>query len=72
MAIAPRDVGVTRDQVSKWLKDYKTSHPNMTLEEYLRSKLDDPDMAVDTSGHDDRGASTPLIEMILADLDSYA
>lgn len=79
MAIEPRRTQVTREHVQKMIDGYKTRTTDFkattSLEDYIRGKvaafaLKDPDVI--TSGHEDRPDTTPLIDMILADLDSYA
>jgi hypothetical protein len=75
MALAPRDVPITRDNVVQWYRNWRTSHSKKTWEEYLRAKVDELDIEdrmVDTRAHDDLEDETHVVDMILADMDSYA
>lgn len=78
MAVKPRDLPITREQVSEWLTGYKRAKNlpsfNTGLREHLAKKIADlklDDTMVDTSGHEDRAAITPVLDMILDDLESY-
>lgn len=77
MALNARHIPVTRDHVQKWLDAYDARFSDDTqLKDWLQRRIDArllPDTNVDTSSRDDFEAdSTPLIDMLMADLDSYA
>jgi hypothetical protein len=77
MALAPRDVPITREQVYLWLKNWpivEQANPDLTLEGYIAGQvagLDLPDPEVDTSAMENWDESTHVARMILADLPSY-
>lgn len=78
MALAPRDVPVTRDNVHQWLKAWRRASNNpaftKTWEQYLREKvdaLDIEDKMVITANHEDLGEETSIADMILMDMASY-
>jgi hypothetical protein len=69
-----RDVPFTREDVAGWLADYDGQlKPTKKLRAYLTDKLGDlAQEDIDTVEHDSLEDTTPLIEMILEDLPSYA
>lgn len=76
MALDPIDVPITRDEVAGWLNIYQQADPttvgslrNFLLKRIAAKKMDDTD--VNTTGHDNLRAATPLVDMIMADLGSY-
>lgn len=74
MALAPRDVPVTRDNVVQWHLNWRRSHTKKDWPTYLREKidaLDIDDRMVITTAHEGLGDETPIADMILADMDSY-
>lgn len=76
MALEARHMPVTRDHVQKWLDAYDARFTDDTqLKDFLQRRIDArllPDTDVDTGARDDfEAATTPLIDMLMADLDSY-
>lgn len=76
MALAPRDVPITRDNVVVWYRNWKrTRHmTKKTWAVYLREKieaLDIEDHEVDTRAIEGFGDVTHVVDMILADMESY-
>jgi hypothetical protein len=77
MALVPKDIPITREQVYMWLKNWPIMHrmnPDLTLEDYIADEVAElhlPDPEVDTSAMDDWDESTHVVSMILADLPSY-
>jgi hypothetical protein len=75
MAVAPRDfTAITRDQVNTWLGTYRKSKRNVSLRDYIASriaKLKLPDDQVNTSGHENLEDTTHLADLIMMDLPSY-
>jgi hypothetical protein len=78
MALAPRDVPVTRDNVDQWLKAWQRASNLVTFNKdwptYLREKIDAlnlPDKMVITTSLEGFGDETPLVDMILLDMASY-
>jgi hypothetical protein len=74
MALAPRDVPVTREDVDGWLKEYVDSGTTRSLKTYMASELNKlalPDVMVNTEHHDDLEAQTSILDMIMADVPSY-
>jgi hypothetical protein len=79
MALDARDVNVTREDVYGWLKDYKRASnlPSFktSQRDYLLSKLAEKghgDTKVRTDARDDiKGPDAALIDLIMADIDSY-
>jgi len=70
----PRDVTLTRDEVSKWLEEYTIDEPDLSLRDFLADKVAGLNLKttlVDTTGHDDKEATTELVDMLLADMPSY-
>jgi hypothetical protein len=69
MAVDPRSVPYTREQVAAWLDEF-TGETDEDLRTFLEGKLgDDAGMLVDTRAMN--RDFTPLIDMILDDLSSY-
>lgn len=74
MALAPRDVPVTRDNVVQWYRNWRTSHSKKDWPTYLRDKvdaLDIEDKMVLTPNHAGLADETSITDMILLDLASY-
>jgi hypothetical protein len=78
VAVNPRDVGITREVVSDWFREYLVHHKggNDTPEErrtFFEAKLAamQMDVSVNTVGNDSLGDSTALVDLILDDLSSY-
>jgi hypothetical protein len=76
MALAPRDVPITRDNVVVWYRNWKrTKHmTKKTWSEYLRWKiegLDIEDREVNTEAMEGFSDTTHVVDMILADMKSY-
>lgn len=74
MALAPRDVPLTRDDLYEWLQEYRGVKPRPGIKAFLAIKLNHlglPDLMVSTPEHEDLRDETPLLEMILSDLPSY-
>lgn len=78
MGLAPRDIPVTREQVHTWLQNWTRAKNlpnfNQSWESFLKARIDElklPDTMVSTVGHEDLENETPLLEMILRDMDSY-
>jgi hypothetical protein len=80
MGVAPRDMPVTRDMVAKWLKNWrrysKRDEYDKTFEEYLYEqigKLELQDEYVNVAVQDSWDVDeVHIVDMILADLGSYA
>lgn len=79
MALAPRDVDLTREEVGAWLEEWVTGGHQLrdtkALRTFLKSKLAIkalPDEMVNTAAHDDLKNETSVLEMIVRDLPSYA
>jgi hypothetical protein len=76
MALRPRDVPLTREQVAAWVAAYQASpaasrgNPKAFLAARLNA-LNLPDTMVNTSEHADLGDQTSLLDMIISDLPSY-
>lgn len=72
----PRDVPVTRADVQAWLDQYQgQKKPTKKMRDHLITKLQAlglDTVDVDTHDHQDLKDTTPLVDMILMDLDSYA
>jgi len=63
---------VTREMVYEWLSSFKESKKK-DLRAFLEDKLGDAKaLTVDTHARDGRNATTPLIDLILDDIDTYA
>lgn len=77
MALAPRDIPITRTDVQGWLDTWKKSRSKKkgTKEEYVRARIAElklPDEMVDTSGHGSGiGDETHIADLLLRDLGSY-
>jgi hypothetical protein len=77
MAVAPLDIPVTREQVAGWLNIHRQLPKNRQepLRDFLLARIKAAQLEgvdVDTSGHNSLRHATPLVEMILMDLPSYA
>lgn len=76
MAMNPRDIKVTREDMDRWLSNYDGQvRDTKKLRDYLEQCLTDegldPEAMVNTTGHDSLGDETPLVEMLMMDLESY-
>jgi hypothetical protein len=77
MAISPRDIPITRDQVASWLEDwpaYKQDNPDHSIQDFIEAKVDELDLIdpnVDTSQMEMWDDQTHVADMIVADLPSY-
>jgi hypothetical protein len=76
MAIDARDVGITREEAYGWLQEYEGQfRATKKMRDYLSEKITekglDPEAMVNTIGHDNMGNETPVVDMILMDLESY-
>lgn len=75
MAVNPRDIGVTRDELQAWLDEYKSNkNPKGTLKQHLTTKLADKGLVntvVNTEGHESLPDNVPLVDLIMSDLASY-
>jgi hypothetical protein len=76
MALTPRDVPITREQVQGWINDWaaQPKQDRGKLKTYIRRQVDDlnlPDPMVNTFGHDTLGDSMNIGDFIVLDLDSY-
>jgi hypothetical protein len=74
MAVMPNEIPVTREVVYGWIADWNEDHKDMTLEEYITQRLAEiglADTKVSTTGHETLGDTTPLIDFILMDAESY-
>ena len=76
MAIGPRDVPISRSDVQGWLNIYKQAPSGSvgTLRDYLcnriaAKKVDDT--TVTTTEVEGFGDTTELVDLIMADLESY-
>jgi hypothetical protein len=71
----PADMTVTRQTVYDWIEEWNDSGKSETLEEWIRrhvKELNLPDMMVNTMGHETLDNVTPLDDLIVMDLPSYA
>jgi hypothetical protein len=71
----PADMTVTRETVYGWIEAWNKSGKSETLEEWVRRQVKElnlPDMMVNTMGHETLDATTPLDDLIVMDLPSYA
>jgi hypothetical protein len=71
----PADMTVTRETVYGWIEEWNDSGKSETLEEWIRrhvKELNLPDMMVNTMGHETLDNLTPLDDLIVMDLPSYA
>jgi hypothetical protein len=76
MAVKPRDVGLTREDVWLWLKAYDGQvRDTKKLRAYLQQKVTDaelPDEEIDVSDRTDiDGKKMYVVDMIMLDLESY-
>jgi hypothetical protein len=76
VAVAPRDIAITREEVAAWLEEFDGQlRPTIKLRTYLEGKIRDselPDEMVDVSLRDDLpGNEVHVVDMILDDLDAY-
>lgn len=75
MALAPRDIPITRAQVGPWLTEYKAIQSPPPLRTFLLTKLTaagiDGNLKVDTGGNDSLANETALVDLIIADVPSY-
>jgi hypothetical protein len=77
MALAAKDIPITREDVAKWLGDWamvRKVNPDLTVEDYIRRRVEELnllDPTVDTSVLDDWGEVTHVADLIIADLPSY-
>jgi hypothetical protein len=76
MAMSARDIPVTREMLYEWIQDYDGQvRSTQKMRDFLQAKLEElglGEVVVDTSNHDDLVDETPLVDMILLDVDSYA
>jgi len=76
MALGPRDIPVTREQVYDWLQEYEGQiRGTKKMREFIVEKLEeaeiDPEQMVDTASNDSLEAETALADVILLDIESY-
>jgi hypothetical protein len=73
MAVNPRDIPITREQMHGWLQEYESLEVKPDKREFLISKLGDhATTLVNTSQRDDYSADqVELIDMVMDDLESY-
>jgi hypothetical protein len=76
MAIAPRNSGITREDVFEWLEEYekKKKKDRLKIRTFLRRKLaveGHDDTRIITRGMSNRAPTTTLIDLIIDDLSSY-
>lgn len=76
MALDPKDIPITRKQVAGWLDTYNLVDPATRgdIRDFLMVQITATnilDTEVNTSGHDNLGDVTPVVDMIIADLPSY-
>lgn len=77
MALAPRDIPITREQVYLWMKNWPLVHeaqPDLSMRDYIAGQVQGlslPDTTVDTAAMDDWEDYTHVADMIVADLPSY-
>jgi hypothetical protein len=70
----PRDVTLTRDEVSKWFEEYTIEEPDQSLRDFLIDKINGLNLEttiVDTTVQEGLGPTTELADLILADIGSY-
>jgi hypothetical protein len=72
MALDPRSVPITRDDVASWLGEFAGT-TKAELREFIKARVDDKqiDMVVDTRAMKALGGFTPVVDMIMDDLISY-
>lgn len=76
MAVKPRDIGLTREDVWLWLKAYDGQlKDTKKLRAYLQQRVtqaDLPDEEIDVSDRTDiDGNRVHIVDMIMRDLESY-
>jgi hypothetical protein len=73
MAVGPRDIGVTREEVYAWLQAY--DGPLTDLRAYIQGMVDEKDLPtteIDTTDRTDiSGPSISVVDVIMGDLGSY-
>ena len=77
MALSPREITITREDVHGWLEEYEgQQRATKKLRDYLSEKIIeadlDPEATVDTTSNDSLTNETALVDMILLDIESYA
>jgi len=73
MALAARDIPVTREMVAQWIEAWDDDS-DTTLEDWIRAKvaeLDLEDEMVNTTAHDNLPDEVHIADMIISDLPSY-
>lgn len=75
MALAARDIALTRETFAQWLSEYEGKADRAELRSYIEGKLVDhslDDVEVDTSQRTDLAPdAVALIDLIMDDLPSY-
>jgi hypothetical protein len=75
MALNPREMGITREQVHGWLEEYDGAiEPSDEMRDFLTSRVSGlglPDEYVRTPGASSRTDVTHIVEFILGDIGSY-
>lgn len=77
MAVDPLDIPITRDQVTGWINIYRSwpeDKKKPTFKDFLLERIKAAQLEgvqVNTSGHDTLRDATPVVDMILMDLESY-
>ncbi len=76
MAVNPRDIPVTREEVHEWLQEYQgqvrsTKRMAEFIDEKLRDKEIDPAQLVNATANDSLQDETTVLDMILMDIESY-
>jgi hypothetical protein len=74
MALESRDIPVTREDVSAWFEEYALATNPPPLRDFIVDKVEAlnlPDTEVSTTGRDNFGDTTSLVDLIMADVGSY-
>jgi hypothetical protein len=74
MALTPRDMPITREDVYGWIEAWNNSGKTETLEEWIRRHVKElrlEDDMVNTSGSEYGDDETHIADLIVDDLPSY-
>lgn len=79
VAVAARDIPITRDMVYQWISSWKgLTTKGQTKDDFptwMGKKINEmnlPDPFVNTSGHDTLPEQMPIADFLALDLDSYS
>lgn len=75
MAMTPRDIPISREDVYNWIAEWNATDKSQSIEDFISAKVADlglEDEMVNTLGSDALGDETHIADMIIADLLSYS